>query len=116
MKNFKILFFCKWLFFCLAFFSFSFSSLASERIRAGTIEIKSKASAKDKGTLTSGFNLTNMEIDESLKLEVIFEKNRENERMRVYELGRATVDFKSGLRPGRTGVEADAGRMEVSVA
>ncbi len=116
MKTVKYLFFYAWIFFNLAIFSFSPALSAEDRMRAGTIEIQSKASAKDRGTLTSGFNLTNMEINESLKLEVVFKKDRESERIRVYELDRAAVDFQSGLRPGRTGVEAEAGLVEMNVA
>ncbi|MBN1569112.1 MAG: hypothetical protein JXA73_14780 [Acidobacteria bacterium] len=98
----------------LSLFPAADSLFAGDRIRAGTIEIHSRAGAKADGVLTGGFNLTNMEIDESLKLNVVFKKDRENERTRVYELERAAVDFQGGLKPARTGLETEVAFMDIN--
>jgi len=75
---------------------FALNNLASgkDQIRAGTIEINSNWTATDEGVTTYGFNLTDIKIAESLKFYVVFKKARESNRVRVYELERAEVDFK----------------------
>jgi len=76
------------------FFGFHNLGFCTDMIRAGTIEITSHWTVTDQGLATSIYNLTDMKIVESLKIYVVFKKDRENNRVRVYELERAEVDFK----------------------
>jgi hypothetical protein len=92
------------------------SALAFGRnqIRAGTIEIRTHGTATNEGIATYGFNLSDMSIDESLKLNLVFKMDRSNERMRIYEIERAEVDFEHKIS-GKTGVEAKAGMVKILV-
>jgi hypothetical protein len=89
-------------------------SYGKDRIRAGTIEIRSRGTATDKGSATYGFNLTDMVMEESLKLNLVFKMDRGNERIRVYEIERAEVDFGAKMS-GKTGVETEAGMVKLIV-
>ncbi len=95
---------------------FALNTFASdiEQIRAGTIEIRTRGTASDEGLATYAFNLTDMVIEESLKLNLVFKMNRGNERMRIYEIERAEVDFNAKMS-GKTGVETEAGMVKFLV-
>ena len=84
------------------------------QIRAGTIEIRSRGTATDEGIATYAFNLTDMVIEESLKLNLVFKMDRGNERIRVYEIERAEVDFGFKMS-GKAGVETEAGMVKILV-
>lgn len=85
-----------------------------DQIRAGTIEIRSRGTATDQGIATYDFNLSDLVIDESLKLNLVFKMDRGNERMRIYEIERAEVDFEHKIS-GKTGVETEAGMVKILV-
>lgn len=110
-KNINLIFVIHF-FFCLMFFSLDHSLFGSEMIRAGTIEIASRWTVSDQGLATYQLNLTQMNIVESIKIHVVFKKARENERIRVYELERAEIDFKYEWS-GNTGLDNEAVRIEL---
>jgi hypothetical protein len=108
--------FCVFYILGIIFMLFALDNFASgkDQIRAGTIEIRSRGTATDEGIATYGFNLTDVVIDESLKLNLVFKMSRGNERVRVYEIERAEVDFEHKIS-GKTGVEAEAGMVKILV-
>jgi len=90
-----------------------FSSLApgQDRIRAGTITIQRQHKFASQGAVNWG-NMTDVRGYETLKVDVVFKINRSNERVRVYELDKATADYKYNLG-GKTGMKGDKGVIEM---
>jgi hypothetical protein len=97
---------------CLGLLVTLFSGLASgqDRIRAGTITIQRQHRFASQGAVNWG-NLTDVKGDESLKIDVVFKINRSNERVRVYELDKATAEYKYNLG-GKEGMKGDKGVIE----
>ncbi|MBD3414359.1 MAG: hypothetical protein GF421_08020, partial [Candidatus Aminicenantes bacterium] len=87
---------------------------SKEQIRAGTIEFHTRAAFTDEGIATYGFNLTDIVMQESLKINMVFKLDRGNERVRVYEIERAEVDFESKMS-GKTGVQTEAAVVKMVV-
>jgi hypothetical protein len=90
-----------------------FSNLASgqDRIRAGTITIQRQTRFASQGAVNWG-NLTDVKGSETLKVDVVFKINRSNERVRVYELDKATAEYKYNLG-GKAGMKGDKGVIEM---
>jgi hypothetical protein len=90
-----------------------FSGLASgqDRIRAGTITIQRQCTFASQGAVNWG-NMTDVRGYETLKVDVVFKINRSNERVRVYELDRASADYKYNLL-GTAGIKGDKGVAEM---
>lgn len=89
-----------------------FSGLASgqDRIRAGTITIQRQHRFASQGAVDWG-NMTDVKGNESLKIDVVFKINRSNERVRIYELDKATAEYKYNLG-GKAGMKGDKGVIE----
>ncbi len=84
---------------------------AQEQIRAGTITINRQHRFSSQGAVDWG-NLTDVKGDELLKIDVVFKINRSNERVRVYELERATAEYKYNMG-GKAGLKGDKGVIEM---
>lgn len=90
---------------------FSSPAPGQDRIRAGTITIQRQHKFASQGAVDWG-NMTNVRGYETLKVNVVFKINRSNERVRVYELDRATAEYKYNLG-GKAGMKGDKGVIEL---
>ena len=85
-------------------------AFGQDRIRAGTITINRQHRFASQGAVDWG-NLTDVKGNELLKIDVVFKINRSNERVRVFELDKATAEYKYNMG-GKAGLKGDKGVIE----
>jgi len=90
---------------------FSSRAPGQDRIRAGTITIQRQTRFAGQGAVNWG-NMTDVKGYETLKVDVVFKINRSSERVRVYDLARASADYKYNLL-GTAGIKGDKGVAEM---